>query len=146
MDCQGRCFCTIGKRTIRKTLIILIIGSLALAQSAYAYDAPDSPPSVSLFLTEDEQTRLAATTPLTTPEDPADVRLDAIAYYAPDRWTLWVRGEEWTPTTRRAYLKILHVKSDTVTLSYRADAGSGFHTLTLHPRQTYRAATGQVEP
>lgn len=121
------------------TLILLILAQQGFAQSA--------PPAQSLFLTPDEEARAASDhTPYGTAalRDPADLTLDALIYYAPDHWSLWLQGEPWTPTTRHTNIRILSVSENDVRLSYRPDPRYPAREIKLHPHQTYHIADDSV--
>lgn len=112
----------------------LLLGLLGLCITAPTC-AAELPPS--LFLTEQEQQRETAPTPTG-----GQTTLDALVYYNPGRWQLWLNGESFTPDTKRADIHILAVAPDSVTLRAQRDTRSV--EFTLAPHQTYDWGSGKI--
>ena len=72
------------------------------------------------------------------------VTLGAVLYYGPNNWTVWLRGEKWTPETDRPNLRILDVTPDSVRLSLTPHEGAKPQTIMLRPYQTYNVSSGRV--
>ena len=79
-----------------------------------------------------------------TPAGQGDIRLGAILYYAPNDWTLWVRGERWTPDSTSEDLRILSVTPNEVVVAWREDKDSEQKEITLKPNQMYQISTGKI--
>ena len=111
-----------------------------LTSPAHAADIPQS----SLFFTPQEARDAELQAAKSAPAGQGDISLSAIMFYTADDWTLWLRGERWTPQTDHDDLHVLHVTANEVRLSWREDAGSAEREITLRPNQTYQIATEKI--
>jgi hypothetical protein len=92
----------------------------------------------SLFLTQAEQTLQAGL-------NHQSLTLEALVYYAPNDWRLWLNGAAYTPQTpQHDGLSILAVTPHTVTV--RQTLGSTSRTLTLAPQQRYEWQADRIMP
>lgn len=117
------------KQPARHLLALLFCAALP----ARAADIPDS-----LFLTKSEQT--PATPAAQTP--PNRTALDAIVYYGPEQWQVWVNGQAYNPDSQSAALTIVAVTADNATLEQTRD-GTPVR-FTLAPHQSYDWAEKRV--
>jgi hypothetical protein len=107
--------------------LLLLFFCVLPPYAAAAADIPDS-----LFLTEAEQT--PATPP--TPGRPTRTALDAIVYYGPEQWQIWINGRPYKPDSPSDDLTIVAVTAEAVTLEQTRDA-DGPVRFTLAPHQSY---------
>lgn len=89
----------------------------------------------SLFLTPDEMTAQPGVTRGST-------RLDALVYYGPGNWTLWLNGQEITPSTIMPRYAVINVNATHVTL--REQLGDQSRIYSLAPSQSYDWASRTV--
>jgi hypothetical protein len=86
---------------------------------------------------------IAEFTPQTAP--PMDkIKLDAVIYYSPDDWTVWMQGKRWTPSSNDPRLHIISTAPDKVRLSITNAVGGATKEITLRPHQVYDPATGKI--
>ena len=90
----------------------------------------------SLFLTPEE---LAAAQPGAAR---SSTRLDALVYYSPGNWKLWLNGQEVTPSTVTPRYAVISVDATQVTL--REQLGEQSRTYSLAPSQSYDWVSGTV--
>ena len=69
-----------------------------------------------------------------------ELRLDAVLYYAPERWVLWMQGERIMPDTKRDDFQILEVLPQEVRLRLTGIKDD----VVLNPHQAYQIDTGTV--
>lgn len=124
-------------------MIRVLAAFMMIAMPAMAADLPSS-----LFFTPDEAGHIQALADQRAREDALasgnDIHLGAVMYYGPDNWTLWLRGEAWTPVTQRADLRVLDVKPGEAKLLWTDTASAELREITLKPHQTYQALTGKI--
>ena len=125
---------------IKFILVFLLFFSNAAAHAATDADIPQS----SLFFTPQESLDAERMAARSAPAGEGDISLGAIMFYGADDWALWLQGEWWTPQTAHKNLRVLDVTADEVRLSWREDADSPEHEITLKPNQTYQIATGKI--
>ncbi len=77
-------------------------------------------------------------------QDKNVIALGAILYFGPKQWTVWLKGEKWTPDTRKTDLLIKDVQEDRVTLVFSPPEGGETVEITLHPHQSYHIASGEI--
>lgn len=111
--------------------IVCILSCLLLAPSALADNAP------SLFLSPAEEAALHQ-----HQGEPAVTRLDAIIYYAPGRWQIWIDGRAVDPSAAAPDLTVLDVSPERVRL--RQKRGGKQRVFTLAPHQVYLWAEDRV--
>jgi hypothetical protein len=100
-----------------------------------------APPS--LFFSVEEAQQIDRLSHQTAPEKVlADITLDAIFYYGPADWTLWLQNRRWTPATEDDGIRVLSVGPGAVRL--RVDEAGLARDITLKPHQTWQASTGNV--
>lgn len=100
-----------------------------LAVSAHAKDNP------SLFLTPAEAIG----------QDPfhqATTRLDAIVYYRPGQWQVWIDGHAFAPESQDAAVTILAVSPESVRFKQRL--GDQDREIALAPHQVYLWAENKI--
>lgn len=90
----------------------------------------------SLFLTPEE---LAAAQPGAARNA---TRLDALVYYGPGNWKLWLNGQEVTPATVTPRYAVISVDATQVTL--REQLGEQSRTYSLAPSQSYDWVSGTI--
>ena len=75
-----------------------------------------------------------------------DFRLDALLYFSPTRWSLWLNGDHVTPDDVPADLRVNAIGPDYVDLVWMPDASrpEDRRVFTLRPHQIYLADTGEV--
>lgn len=75
-----------------------------------------------------------------------DFRLDALLYFSPTRWSLWLNGEHVTPDNVPADLRINAIGPDYVDFVWMPDASrpENRRVFTLRPHQIYLAETDEV--
>ncbi|MEM7120129.1 MAG: hypothetical protein AAF563_02555 [Pseudomonadota bacterium] len=75
-----------------------------------------------------------------------DFRLDALLYFSPTRWSLWLNSEHVTPDTMPADLRVNAIGPDYVDLVWMPDASQpqNRRVFTLRPHQIYLADTDDV--
>ncbi len=75
-----------------------------------------------------------------------DFRLDALLYFSPTRWSLWLNSEHVTPDNLPAGLRVNAIGPDYVDLVWMPDASQpqNRRVFTLRPHQIYLADTGDV--
>ncbi len=112
--------------------LILALSLLVAPQPVIAADLPPS-----LFLTEQEQKHDTPPTPTG-----GQTTLDALVYYDPNHWQLWLNGESFTPDSKRADTHILAVTAQSVKLRLQRDTRS--IEITLAPHQTYDWSSGKI--
>lgn len=98
----------------------------------------------SLFFSGDELAQINAAVaeePLAGGKDAA-LRLGAIMYLAPDRWTVWLQDRAFRPDTRDERISIVSVTPASVTLTVTSPLTGQRQTVTLHPNQSYNLLTG----
>ncbi len=143
---------------------------VSCAALAEAHDAPATAPSdrsnglssqqaislpaTSLFFTAEEVQAIKASETATPYEVdhaqandgmPRTIYLDAVMYYGPEDWTLWLQGERWTPHTRRSGLDVVSVlPSGDVRLSLQDTPNAAPRVITLRAHQAYNFATGKI--
>ncbi|MDE2029938.1 MAG: hypothetical protein KGI97_05160 [Alphaproteobacteria bacterium] len=118
---------------------IAFLASFFFVCTAYAADIPQD----SLFFTPQQMAQAETMASQNAPPGTGNLSLGAIFYYGADDWTVWLRGERWTPETRRKDIRILTVAPDRVRLAWRDDGGKE-RLVTLHPNQTYQIASGRI--
>ena len=109
--------------------------------------ASEGPPTTSLFLSPQDVSEADRQAEQSTPAGQGDITLGAIMYYAPHDWTIWLRGERWTPQTSRQDLSVRAVSADEVRLSWRSDGDQATvieKNITLTTNQTYQISTGRI--
>lgn len=102
----------------------------------------------SLFFTPDEQTRIEAEI-RSEAAQPARrskhiLELDSILYFGPQRWTIWLQGQRYTPESQSEALTILQVTAEAVTLRLRLAGGQEERTITLRAHQGVNILTGEI--
>lgn len=117
---------------------------LCLSLSAAAYAETADVPRASLFFTPQEARDAEIEAAKSAPAGAGDISLGAVMYYGADDWTLWLRGEKWTPQTVRDDLRVLDVSANQVHLMWREEAGGAEHEIWLRPHQTFQIATGKT--
>lgn len=114
-----------------------IIGVLGLILTSATGHAATPPPS--LFLTPEEQQAPSAQAQTRT-------TLDALIYYSPNQWKIWLNGQAFTPDTPTATtiatLTVESVTATTVTL--RQQLGTKTAHFTLAPHQSYDWSNDQI--
>jgi hypothetical protein len=123
-----------------KKLTVIIF--LALISSAHAETS--AVPQTSLFFTPQEARDAELQAAKSAPVGEGDISLGAVMYYGQDDWSLWLRGEHWTPETSHDDLRVISVTADEVHLSWREEAGGAEREITLRPHQTFQIATGKI--
>ena len=75
-----------------------------------------------------------------------DFRLDALLYFSPTRWSLWLNGDHVTPDSMPGDLRVNAIGPDYVDLVWMPDASrpEDRRVFTLRPHQIYLADTGEV--
>ena len=75
-----------------------------------------------------------------------DFRLDALLYFSPTRWSLWLNSEHVTPDNIPADLRVNAIGPDYVDLVWMPDASQpqNRRVFTLRPHQIYLADTDEV--
>jgi len=105
-------------------------------------------PLPSLFFTPDEVTQveaeIAARPNAFAGKDQTHLHLDSLLYFGPDRWSAWLQGERWTPTTQKPSLHIVSVNPDSVTLALPAQGSRPAQTVVLHVHQSVDLSTGKI--
>lgn len=101
-------------------------------------------PQTSLFFTPEETYQVDRLAQQSQAPGEGDLNLGAVFFYAPNDWVLWLRGEKWTPQTRRDDIRIKEVSAGNVRLTWQAEDGSGPRDITLAPNETYQISSGQV--
>lgn len=136
-----------SKISFQKTLSVFFF--LLLAPSAHAESeslaAQTATPSV--FFSPEEVHRIESEIgkePRGEEEKQRTLTLDSILYFGPQKWTVWLGGEKWTPETKHARLKILSVTEGRVKLSYKTGSDEAEKEATLFPHQTLNIKTGEV--
>ncbi|MER2519278.1 MAG: hypothetical protein ABTQ34_01155 [Bdellovibrionales bacterium] len=71
-----------------------------------------------------------------------DISLDAILYYGPRNWKIWLQGEPWTPETSRPGLRVLKVSPNRVVLEINLNPPT---KIALRPYQTWSIANRQFK-
>ncbi|MBP7252668.1 MAG: hypothetical protein KBA75_04200 [Alphaproteobacteria bacterium] len=104
-----------------------------LPHGAGAEEIPNS-----LFLTAVEQQDHAAP----HPTKPGRTSLDALVYYGPDQWQVWINGQAYKPDSQSDALAIIAVTAEAVTLEQKRDAEPV--RFTLAPHQSYDWAEQRV--
>lgn len=120
--------------SVQSILIAILLATLALSP------APTRA-QTSLFFTQEETQAiesLAQTEKQKSPDAPtSDISLDAILYYSPHDWKIWLQGEPWTPETSPPGIRILKVSPDRVTLKIALNPPV---RIALKPHQTWSIA------
>jgi hypothetical protein len=117
----------------------------AFAARADEASAPDQPPPLSeksLFFTPNESAAIDETVAhaLAKGGHRAEmITLDAVLYFGPTHWNVWLSGEKFTPTTARKDIRILAVAPDRVTLRLGQGEGERQVSLALHESAPKRA-------
>ena len=113
--------------------------ALCIIASGAAW-AADAPPS--LFFTPDEVRRIEplAAKAAAQRNDRDAVHLEAILYYGPQNWIVWLNGKRWTPATHTPEIQILEVQSEHIRLQ-TTDAP---RDVTLKPHQIFHPARGTI--
>lgn len=126
------------------SVVALFLGLVLLAVPARAAETGNG----SLFFTSDETRAIEEAVRRAPPTRAGNaagvVHVGAILYYGPERWTVWLQGERWTPATRRDGLAILAVNAESVRLSVTPAPGTPPATVTLRPWQSWNFLTGKV--
>ncbi len=119
---------------------IFLLSALPLFAATLAY--AEEPPARSLFFTNEESAQISALQAKETAgrSDDGDIHLEAIMYYGPGDWTLWLQGMRWTPQTDRPDIHVVDVQSDQVRLRIAGVADD----VVLKPHQTFQVATGKI--
>lgn len=104
-----------------------------LTPTARAAELPDS-----LFLTRAERTQTAPAAAAL----PARTSLDALVYYSPEQWQVWVNGQAYQPGSAPADFTIIAVTPEQVTLEAQRDGAPV--RFTLAPHQSYDWGTQSV--
>ncbi len=128
---------------MRKAFILFAV--LLLASPVWANNAAPAL-TTSLFFTPVEMDKINAAVQK-SPQmfvDKDAINLGAILYFGPESWTVWLKGEKWTPGMKRPNLHIMEVQEDRVTLSFSPREGTEKLEITLHPYQTYHISSGQI--
>jgi len=112
-----------------------MILALCLFPRMAAAEEPPMPPS--LFLTQQEQGQQ-------TSNNPSRTTLEALLYYSPTDWRVWLNGRMFTPETFDPNLTITAVTAQEVTL--RQQLGSQSRSFTLTPYQSYDWAEDITPP
>ena len=75
-----------------------------------------------------------------------DYRLDALLYFSPSSWSLWLNGRHVTPSSVPAEIRINAITPDYVEIVILADPvkPEDRRIFTLSPGQIYTTATGDV--
>ena len=75
-----------------------------------------------------------------------DFQLDAIMYFARDRWTFWLNGEAVTPESLPQGVSVLEVSPSRVRIAWTPDPAKPAATTSfaLEPGQTYLVSSGLV--
>jgi hypothetical protein len=121
-------------------LVLLLALSIAPAHAETGADVPQT----SLFFSPQEARDAEIQAAKLALAGQGDISLGAIMYYTANDWTLWLRGERWTPQTSHEDLRVLDVSANEVHLSWREDTGSTEREITLRPHQTFQIATGKI--
>lgn len=116
--------------------IILINCCLLLVLSLQAQ--AESMPRSLFFTTEEQASIDYAVTQQPTAVNPAYViRLKAIMYIAPDRWTVWLQDKTFRPDTRDERITITNVTPNEATIKVTLPLTGGTKSVTLQPNQSY---------
>jgi hypothetical protein len=77
---------------------------------------------------------------------PRDFRLDALLYFSPSSWSLWLNGDLVTPTSVPQDIRINAITSDYVEIVWLPDPDTpdDRRIFTLSPNQIYSAETDAV--
>ncbi len=110
----------------RMILALCLFPTLAAAEETL-------PPS--LFLTQQEQGQQ-------TSSNPSRTTLEALLYYSPTDWRVWLNGRMFTPETFDPTISIIAVTAQDVTL--RQQLGSQSRSFTLVPYQSYDWVQGNT--
>lgn len=100
----------------------------------------------SLFFTAEEQAsidRAVAQQPIAA-NAAYVIRLNAIMYLAPDRWTVWVQDKVFRPDTRDERLAITSVTPNEATLRVTMPLTGEMKSVTLQPNQSYDLLNGTI--
>ncbi|MDX2028648.1 MAG: hypothetical protein SFW62_08435 [Alphaproteobacteria bacterium] len=126
---------------MNKSALSLLGLSVFLAKASFAADLPPS-----LFFTPEEAKQIEVLAEQRAREDASgsDIHLGAVMYYGPQDWTLWLRGEAWTPATERADLRVLDVGPGEAKLAWTDTSNAEVQEITLRPHQTYQTLTGKI--
>lgn len=119
-------------KTIRRTFLSLLVGVLS-AHGVRAAEIPNS-----LFLTAAEQQDRAAP----AAAKPGRTSLDALVYYGPDQWQIWINGQAYKPDSQNDAIAIVAVTAEAVTLEQKLDTEPV--RFTLAPHQSYDWAEKRV--
>jgi len=87
---------------------------------AHNLEAAQTPPS--LFLTTEEQHA-------PNKQDNTQTTLDALIYYSPTQWKIWLNGTAYTPDSPPSSIQIEQVSAETVTLTQTLGTQSARFTL-----------------
>lgn len=102
----------------------------------------------SLFFTEEEtaaiEEDLARHAQDFRARDAGLLSLESVVFYAPDRWTLWIDGEKWTPETRKEGLEIVDVAPDQAQLRVSPPRSGVPRLAVLRAHQSLDLATGDI--
>ncbi len=120
-------------------LSLLLLPSPATAQASLFFTPEETQAIASLAQTEPRKSEQSASPGY------GDISLDAILYYGPHDWTIWLQGEPWTPATNRPGLRILKVSPDRVTLKRTTgEPPTPSFKITLKPHQLWKAGTEEI--
>lgn len=104
-----------------------------LTPTVRAAELPDS-----LFLTNAERTQAAPA----AASLPTRTSLDALVYYGPEQWQVWINGQAYQPGSTPADFSIIAVTPEQVTLEAQRDGAPV--RFTLAPHQSYDWGTQSV--
>lgn len=106
---------------------------VSLLLTTHNLKAAQIPPS--LFLTTKEQHA-------PNQQDNTRTTLDALIYYSPTQWTIWLNGTAYTPDSPSSSIHIEQVSAETVTLTQTLGTQSA--RFTLAPQQSYDWSSKQI--
>lgn len=116
-------------------LLTVLVLHPAAAQTSLFF-TPEETQAIETLAQAKKQTHQNATA--------TDITLDAILYYSPDDWKIWLQGEPWTPETRHPGLRVLKVSPDRVILSPDSANSKSSARITLKPRQRWNFGTNRA--
>ncbi|MGE3623063.1 MAG: hypothetical protein AB7H77_04205 [Bdellovibrionales bacterium] len=117
--------------------------AVALLALSFPAAAADGPYMASVFFSAEEIETINLPTATAPPALAArDIHLDAVFYYGPKNWAVWIDDVRWTPETTRGDLKIIAVEPNAIRLGW--DPADPARIVTLRPHQTFQSSTGRI--
>lgn len=123
-------------------LVSLCVVLCSTAQAA----ALEAPPATSLFFSVEESKHIDSLMEQMKPKPGTlhGIHLGAVMVYSPDRWTIWLQGERWSPETSHPNLQVVSVEPNEVHLNWRQSGASPPRDIFLRPYQTYLPSSGKI--